>query len=370
MFFILGISIAVFLVFLLLIKKNKSHADQILMAWLLLMVIHQLLHYGLYTDELYNYPHLLGLEFPMPILQGVFLYFYVLAITGKKVIGSWSALVHLIPALALVILAIPFYTLSGEEKINVFKTDAAGYEWFVIIEGVLMTVSGLAYSAFSLIRIKKHHLNIQENFSNTEKKELQWLQYLSIGLGMIWFVAIFFDGTVIFSAVVIFVLFIGFFGINQMNIFYSNQIPDVVSNEEPDKRIEMKTSPLIATTKRYAKSGLNKESAEQLYAKLNELMAKESLFINNDLTLTELAKRLDVHSNYLSQVINGKEQKNFYNYINALRIKEFIRLSALPENKKYTLLSLAFDCGFNSKSTFNKHFKENMGKTPTEYFKD
>ena len=98
-------------------------------------------------------------------------------------------------------------------------------------------------------------------------------------------------------------------------------------------------------------------------------MNKESLFKNNDLTLTDLAKRLDVHSNYLSQVINEKEQKNFYNYINSLRINEFIRLASLPESKKYTLLSLAYDCGFNSKSTFNKHFKENTGKTPTAYFK-
>ena len=69
------------------------------------------------------------------------------------------------------------------------------------------------------------------------------------------------------------------------------------------------------------------------------------------------------------KVINEKEQKNFYNYINALRIKEFIRLASLPESKKYTMLSLAYECGFNSKSTFNKHFKENTGKTPTEYFK-
>ncbi len=89
---------------------------------------------------------------------------------------------------------------------------------------------------------------------------------------------------------------------------------------------------------------------------------------SDNLTLTELAKSLDVHPNHLSQVINEKEEKNFYNYINSLRIKAFIKLASLPENKKYTMISLAYDCGFSTKSTFNKHFKAHTGKTPTEFF--
>ena len=48
--------------------------------------------------------------------------------------------------------------------------------------------------------------------------------------------------------------------------------------------------------------------------------------------------------------------------------KEFIKLASLPENKKYTMISLAYDCGFSTKSTFNKHFKVNTGKTPTDFF--
>ncbi len=367
MFFILGISISVFLEFLLLIKKDRSRADNILMLWLLLLSVHQAYHYLIYTDQLYSYPRLLGVEFSMPILHGVLLYFYVLEITGGNTKKVWPNLLHFLPTLSVIILAIPFYLLSGEEKISVFENDGKDYEWYLMYQNILMIVSGVAYSIWSLLLIKKHRLNIQQNFSNTEKKELLWLQYLSIGLGLIWFLVSFFDDTVIFSAVTIFVLFIGFFGINQMNIFTTNQ----TSNTTPENKgtdIDTK-GPTTPASKRYAKSGLNEETAERLYTKLKQLMSTESLFKKNDLTLTELAKHLDVHSNYLSQVINEKEQKNFYNYINALRIEEFIRLAALPENKKYTLLSLAYDCGFNSKSTFNKHFKENTQKTPTEYFK-
>ena len=60
------------------------------------------------------------------------------------------------------------------------------------------------------VTIRNYRRNIQQNFSNTDKKELQWLQYLSIGLGIIWFLVLFSNSVVIFSGVVIFVLFIGF----------------------------------------------------------------------------------------------------------------------------------------------------------------
>jgi len=97
-------------------------------------------------------------------------------------------------------------------------------------------------------------------------------------------------------------------------------------------------------------------------------MEEKSFFKNEELTLVELSKILDAHPNHLSQVINEMEGKNFYNYINALRIEEFIKIASLPENKKYTMISLAYDCGFSTKSTFNKHFKLQTGKTPTGFF--
>jgi AraC-like DNA-binding protein len=172
--------------------------------------------------------------------------------------------------------------------------------------------------------------------------------------------------------VVIFVLFIGFFGINQMDIFQSNSLLPANIDEteilEPNTKVKSRNLS-VSTAKRYAKSGVTDHMSTEIYSKLNMLMTEESLYNQNNITLTDLAKRLKVHPNHLSQVINVKEQKNFYQYINALRIKEFIRIASLPESKKYTLLSLAYQCGFNSKSTFNKHFKNNTGKTPTEYFK-
>ena len=360
MFYLLGISISIFLGFLLLIKKEKSTADRVLLAWLFFMALHQTYAYAFNTKVIYEYPYLLGLESPMPLIEGVFLYFYVFVITGNVLHKKWSLILHLIPAISTILLLIPFFGVSNEEKIHVFKNNGVGYEWYVIYMSIIVPLSGLLYSGFSLVLIHKYQKKINDHFSNTDKKELQWLRYLSISLGVIWLISIFFEPEIIFGAVVVLVLFIGFFGINQMNIFYSNY-----TLEDSDVLVDENTA---STSKRYAKSGLTHDIANKIYSELTFLMENANLYRNDDLTLPDLANRLGVHPNHLSQVINENEGKNFYNYINSLRIKEFIELASRPENEKYTMISLAYDCGFSTKSTFNKHFKLNTGKAPTVFF--
>jgi len=368
MFFVLGISISIFLELLLLVKRNKSRADKILIFWILLLFIHQLINYFIFSGEIYGFPYLLGVQFPMPILYGVLLFFYVNEITGNKLKKKWTLTLHLLPAFSSVIVAIPFYILPAVEKIYVYQNDGIGFEWYIIYQKLLVVVFGLFYSTWSLIIINRHQIKIQENFSNTDRKELQWLRYLSIGFGIIWIIVLFFENRVIFSAVVVLVLFMGYFGINQLNIFHSKIVPEEIKNDEIEPKIKKQNSKPKTSSEKYAKSGLNEEMAAKIYKQLKSLMADHSFYKDEELTLAELSKKLQTYPNYLSQVINEMEGRNFYNYINSLRIKEFIKIAALPENKKYTMISLAYDCGFSTKSTFNKHFKLNTGKTPTEFF--
>jgi len=367
MFFIIGIFIAIFLLLLLLIKKNKSRADKILVIWLCLMAIHQFYHYLFINGIIFQYPKWIGVNFPFPVLQGVLLYFYVLEITGNSLDKLWKIVLHLVPALSLILFAIPFYNLSDIEKTKVIQNDGLGFEAYVMYINILIPLSGLAYSIWSLFLVQKHQKTILDRFSNTDKKELQWLRYLSIGFGIIWILSIFFESEIIFTAVVVMVMFIGFFGINQLNIFSTNSTIEVEVNDN-FKNTETKSNTIdTPKLKRYEKSGLNETMALHIYKNLNILVKENAIYKNEDLTLVELAKQLKVHPNHLSQVINEMEGKNFYNYINSLRIKEFIKLASIQENKKYTMISLAYDCGFSTKSTFNKHFKLQTGKTPTEF---
>lgn len=367
MFFIIGIFIAVFLSLLLLIKKNKSRADKILGLWLILMAINQVFNYIGVTEIIYQYPSWLGFDFGMPVVIGLFLYFYVREVTGNPLNNTPQIVLHLLPTLLVYLLAIPFYILTGAEKIYIFKNNGIGFEWYTIMISLVIVISGLTYSIWSLILIKKHRIKIQNTFSNTDKKELNWLRILTIGFGLIWLTSAFFDNIIIFTVVSIVVLIIAVFGINQLSVFNSTIVLEKVLEQEATNSKQEVLKPKT-TTEKYEKSGLNEDMASQIYNNLNTLVKENAIYKNEELTLVELAKQLKVHPNHLSQVINEMEGKNFYNYINALRIKEFIKLASLPENKKYTLISLAYDCGFSTKSTFNRHFKLQTRKTPTAFF--
>ena len=96
-------------------------------------------------------------------------------------------------------------------------------------------------------------------------------------------------------------------------------------------------------------------------------MDNQKLYLDEKLTLPKLASELDILPNYLSQVINERYGKNFYDYINTFRVAEFQKIIQDPKKRHYTLLTLALECGFNSKSSFNKYFKKSTGQTPSEY---
>ncbi|MEZ4905955.1 MAG: helix-turn-helix domain-containing protein [Spirosomataceae bacterium] len=83
--------------------------------------------------------------------------------------------------------------------------------------------------------------------------------------------------------------------------------------------------------------------------------------------MADLAQKLKTNPSVLSAAINQNFGKNFNDFVNEYRIEEFKKQIQLPENKKLTLLAIAFDCGFNSKATFNQAFKKLTGQSPKEF---
>jgi AraC-like DNA-binding protein len=101
--------------------------------------------------------------------------------------------------------------------------------------------------------------------------------------------------------------------------------------------------------------------------KVDELMTVKKIYLEPELTLTELAKKVGTNASLLSKVINGVYDKNFNDYINEFRVQEAIRLLQTPAYQNFTLLAIAYEAGFNSKSTFNRAFRKVTGKNPKDY---
>lgn len=108
----------------------------------------------------------------------------------------------------------------------------------------------------------------------------------------------------------------------------------------------------------------------QLKKSLEDLLMDEQVYLENDLTLRELSKLLKASSNDVSWLLNNEYKASFYDFINQYRVKEFLSRVHANDHARQTILSIAMDVGFNSKSTFNKVFKAQMDVTPSEYIKN
>lgn len=368
MLYLVGIIITFFLTFLLLGKNNKTSADKILFFWLLFIGFHLFLYYLVFSEKYLQYPYFLGVNIPLPLLHGPFLYLYTASVTNQ--LKHWKInILHFIPFIISCLSILDFFILSSEEKKLVFENQGQGYEVISLIIYITVFCSGIFYVIWSLLLLRNRKKNILNQFSYSEKINLKWLRILIYGIGLIWVFVILGNDKLLFSTVVFYVIFIGYFGINQVGIF-TKKVTIIENDIIISKAIEPSfNNKIIEENKpnKYLKSGLNQEAATEIHELLKTTMDREQLYINPELTLLELAQTLKVHPNNLSQVINTFEGKNFYDYVNSKRVELFLKLVVIPDNKKYTILSLAYECGFNSKSSFNKYFKKMINLTPTEY---
>jgi len=361
-----GIIISGFLALVLFTKAEKTVADYVLAGWIAACGMTIIPMY-LYEKQLITqFPTLFVFFLPLPALQGVLLYLYTKYQT-TPILFRKRDLLHFAPMGIIYLMFIPFFLLPHEEKVAVIRSEGAGYNVQNLVRIIFIYLSGIVYIPLSLARLLKFRKSLADKFSNTDKINFQWLLYLTIGLGAIWLIVLFYqEDWLIYSSTTIFILWIGYFGIKQVKVFSQKTIEqaDIAMPYIKEYAGENKKE-----QDKYAKSSLDETLAQKLHTRLSELLENEKVYKNPELTLSTLAQLLQTSPNHLSQVINSIDNKSFYDLINEYRVQEFLRLVANPENRKYTLITLAYDCGFNSKASFNRNFKKHMGTTPSEYLK-
>jgi AraC-like DNA-binding protein len=149
---------------------------------------------------------------------------------------------------------------------------------------------------------------------------------------------------------------IGYFGYNQPVIFQEPMIDTLSADNKEGK-------------KKYASSSLAEKEITEYVEKLKALMNTEKIFLKNDLKIGDVAEKIDLPVYYVSQVINEKLGKNFYDFINEYRVDEVKKRFADTKYDYMTILAIGFDSGFNSKTAFYSAFKRNTGVIPSEFKK-
>lgn len=401
MLYFLGTGLAVFLFFILASKRRRSLPDVILMIWLLVIAFNLFDYYLKISSQQLDFPFLLAVFTPLPLLHGPLLFLYTASLTNQLRRRFSAIAIHFLPFLVAYAVFFRFLMLPVAKKVEVYQLGGKGWEMESLTVIILIHISGVVYVIWSLLLLRRHRKNILQQFSAIENITLNWLTRLILGMLLIWVFVFWGNDDLIYGSVVVFIFFIGFYGIRQGGIFTESLQPGSTRSESAnasalfaDKAITQEDPedsdvntpqesfppaglpetehhetlvPDQAPKKKYQKSGLTTNAAKEIHQKLTELVTVEKIYREPELNLIQLAQMLQVAPNTLSQVINSIEQKTFYDYINDWRIAEFKKMATVPSNRKYTILALALECGFNSKTTFNRVFKKATGLSPTEY---
>ena len=298
--------------------------------------------------------------FPGMFLIGPLFYLYVSSLSIEEFTLSPRLLYHLIPFIVVVV-----------HRSIVGGVPMSKYFIYNEIYFLLVVVSLSIYWFQSLKLILGHRKNIPYHFSNyTQKNSLTWLIFVLTAFFVIYVIHFFvssmhriFGVNIInipayYVNFTVFSFIMIFFGINQTAIYKSSKgetrksLLRPISKEQETKLVQ---------------SSLNNKQIEELTEIVFDYLKNEKPFLNPDFSLQMMADDLSMSRQKLSLVINLNQQKNFYKLINEFRIEEVKEKLLDPNYKHFTILGIGLECGFNSKSSFNRIFKTETGLTPTEY---
>jgi AraC-like DNA-binding protein len=362
----LGIFQGLFLGIALLCIPRGNRRANIVLGILTITFSISILDILLYRSDLYQqWPYLMEVGLPVILLFGPLFLLYVTILTTNRYQFKPLHLLHLIPFLSVVAWKIPFYLLTSAEKLQSFDT------WYnqVTVAGYIIStahvVSLFVYLHVINRMLKRHQRNIREEYSSLERINLAWIRTIQQGFYAIFgviacFMVIYALGLyrgevqwandVVGLMVCYFIYLMGYSGLRQPEIFIGN------SGEED-------------AGKKYEKSTLQPDMVDIYVRKLHDIIGDKKPFTDSGLTLHQLAQMAAIPSYHLSQILNERLGQNFYDFINRHRIDEAKRRMVAPEHEHLTILAIANDVGFNSKSAFNTAFKKYTNTTPSQFRK-
>ncbi len=320
------------------------------------------------------YPLAMGLVLAAAYALPSLVWLYTVELTAQEAhpirLGRWR---HALAGLAGGSGLLAILILPSHDRLEMFVTGAlpenplAGLValWLFVLVLAWNIVSG-AYAVAILRRLAAYRERLRDLFSNTDGRELYWLSGLIAVLAAAWVLAVSILlienllaplplpaslGPVMVLSLIIAFALKGF-----------EQKPGLMSEDIPQEPAEE----MAGNGAKYQKSALGEVQAARIADKLSAAMRDDRVFLDPGLSLQKLSRHIGVAPNLVSQTLNQKLEETFFDFVNRWRIN-----SALPRiaEGKDTVLTIALDVGFNTRSTFYAAFKQVTGTTPREYQK-
>lgn len=255
--------------------------------------------------------------------------------------------------------------LAIKDPVSADTSNLLGYRrLFPMFLGSVFVLTFIFYGYFTIKLVNRFVKERDEyySFHNSKVsigwiKELVYVFYIFFGLLILTgatkqFITLHINLTVVFNLFsTLFLYTISFNGYKQSQILVIPKTENAIGNS-------------------YKKSGLKEKDAKAYETSILFLMKNEKPWLNPEVTVSDISNQLKLPQHYVTQVLNERLKKNFYTLVNEYRTNEVIRLFRKDKYKNWSLTSLAFEAGFNSRSSFNSFFKKYTGKTPSEYRKE
>lgn len=366
-FLIIGISQGIFLSIILTYKSRLKGNNAWLIA-LFVLLIGIVISAPLLNDWL-GEPIGSFMVDPLIWLIGPSFYLYILSFSKKQrpidyLLHSLAFLVY-IPVLYFFFVQNVTAGLKRPELQKVYSST------FLVTIGLLKFFHLFVYVFLSFKALTKHKKKVKQVFADLAGKDLAWLRYmlaafvfLSVVSLLLYILALQYPqyqdqlSLLNLALLSVFILTISFYAFHQNTLFdydmYADkpqQLEDLIIKDEGPK---------------YEKSGLKEEEVQEIKQKIQAFI-QEKRYLNPNVTLGSMSENIGVYPHKVSEVLGKHMQTSFYDLINSHRVDDIKNAIHDPAFSHLTILSIAYDFGYNSKSTFNTAFKKFTGTTPSAY---
>ena len=351
--------------------KNRQVSDLLLGSLLTILCYHRITYiigfmdwYDTFRNTKINY-WLIAFEFSV----GPLLYLYVKSVTTSGFKLAKEHIYHFIPQIIYVIykLCLIGYDASQpgfSDTQNGVMMESFEMQYFNPFYVLLTNVQMILYLAFTVQLFGKYRAKIKHFYSNTFKLELNWLAtFLAIYILLY-----------IYSLLQM-LINISIFELSWTQKWWFHFVSCLAIIYIGIKGFFTKTDALndlefnAVTTSTLSKEAGRDDAYEKEMRMLTEYIKENKPYLNPDMSLKLLAHGIKLSPTQLSEVINNGFGINFNDFINNYRVEEIKQALQNGDHKTLSLVAIAFDCGFNSKATFNRVFKKLADMSPTEYLK-
>lgn len=361
---IISIAHSLFVIVLILFKKDykasSSHWLLGLMAallWLQLEFLAIRWPYDIGVAAFY------GTRFGSWMVIGPLFFGYILSVTGNKIDKSYGLwfLPFIIFSLFIPIFFSDFLSFRQVHygMLTPFDNRPDEITWVQYFYSSIFIFQFL-YLLYFLIRsrnaIKDYRLQLEKMQSSINEGDIKWLRVMWFGLVAIW------------SFAMAFLILLFYTEIYRRHMDYLYVLPSSLLIYIVSYRLAGVQWERPSTSLKYEKSGLKPAEAETYKDQIHRVILDEQLYLVKGLKLQDLAEKLDLNTHQLSQLINQYLNTTFFDLINAYRVRE--AKQRIQDNPEYTLLQIAYDSGFNNKTSFVNAFKRFEGTTPSRYMKN